>query len=283
MQTMDDKNSVWRVIAVITSLAVLVITLICVSLALPRWNLYQRMENGPDLSLAPSIVDDHNVPMNLVQQGYSHIGNKALYDVFLDAYYIDVYEVTNGRYKECVDDGKCQPPLTARSYTRDSYYDNPEFSNYPVVYVNWGQAQTYCKWRGGRLPTEAEWEKAARGDADTRPLPWGDDLTCEKTNYDQCFIGDTVEVGSYPGGVSPYGLHDMMGNVWEWVSDWYSKPYHVESPAINPTGPRGGTARVLRGTSFDEYTNMMHVHYRGYDVPLNATFEIGIRCVAETR
>lgn len=283
METLDDRKSAWRVALIIVSLAVLVVTLLCGSFFFTRWKQNQRRLNGPDPSLAPSIVDKRNVSMHLIPQGNFSMGNKTLRTVFLDAYYMDVYEVTNGMYKDCVDNGPCQPPLTERSLTRDAYYGNPEFSNYPVVYVNWDQAQTYCRWRGGRLPTEAEWEKAARGDAGARSLPWGEDLTCEKTNYDQCFVGDTTEVGSYPDGVSPYGIHDMMGNVWEWVADWYSTSYYLSSPALNPNGPKSGTARVLRGASFDEYTNMMRVSYRGYDVPLNATYEIGIRCVQEVR
>lgn len=149
------------------------------------------------------------------------------------------------RYERCVEANVCKPPRESRSYTRTAYYGNVEFDEYPVIYVDWNMAKTYCEWRGGRLPTEAEWEKAARGE-DGRTYPWGEGIDCDKANYQSSCIGDTTKVGSYLEGVSPYGVYDMAGNVWEWVTDWYDGNYYGASPSSNPQGPTFGQYRVLR-------------------------------------
>jgi serine/threonine-protein kinase len=136
------------------------------------------------------------------------------------AFWIHQTEVTNQAYARCVTAGVCDPPERSDSATRSQYYASSEFGNYPVIWVNWSDADRYCAWAGGRLPARIEWEKAARG-VDGRLFPWGDELPdSERANVDN-LLGDTQPVGAYPAGASPYGVLDMAGNVWEWVADWY--------------------------------------------------------------
>jgi formylglycine-generating enzyme required for sulfatase activity len=129
----------------------------------------------------------------------------------LDSFCMDVYEVTNALYAACVDAGNCTPPHSTRSSTRSNYYRKSVYMNYPVIYVDWSQAKTYCEWLGARLPTEAEWEKAARG-TDERTYPWGEVIDSSFANYNGA-VGDTTEVGKYEKGKSLYGMYDMAGNV----------------------------------------------------------------------
>jgi formylglycine-generating enzyme required for sulfatase activity len=176
------------------------------------------------------------------------------HQVYLEAYYIDKYEVTQGEYDECVQAGRCKENYKSAGLTGDRQ---------PVVGVTWDQAKAYCEWAGKRLPTEAEWEKAARG-TDGRMYPWGSQIvSCKLANYDLCktswvpsvtllagknysMMGKTWPVGSKPAGASPYGALDMAGNVREWVMAWPDDKHYSNSPNKNPTDPASPT-RMLRG------------------------------------
>ncbi|MBE7536703.1 MAG: SUMF1/EgtB/PvdO family nonheme iron enzyme [Anaerolineales bacterium] len=247
------------------------------------------------IPLPIQITDDKGVTMRLVPAGEFTMGSndgaddeKPPHEVYLDAYYMDVYEVTNTLYETCVTAGICSPPQSISSYTHDSYYGNSQYDDYPVINIDWNQANAYCEWRGDRLPTEAEWEKAARG-TDERTYPWGDEFSCRNGNFDDetqlddyvvpggpdCDgYADTSPVGSYESGKSPYGIYDLAGNVWEWVSDWYDAyPGNTISD-----DDYGSTYIVLRGGSGVNVVNGARSAYRGDGTPDYVDSGVGFRC-----
>jgi eukaryotic-like serine/threonine-protein kinase len=197
--------------------------------------------------------------------------------VTLDAFWIDTTEITNRLYALCVAAGACTPPDRYESQTRPSYYDNPEFAAYPVVYVSALQAEAYCAWAGARLPSEAEWEKAARG-TDGRVYPWGDPTPNSGLANLNRMVGDTTPAGSYPAGASPYGALDMAGNVKEWVADWYEADYYLQAPPVNPTGPADGSYQVLRGGSWFTSMNIARSTSRAGSLPTASSYDFGFRC-----
>lgn len=190
------------------------------------------------------------------------------HSVMLDAYWIDVYEVTNSDYEKCVQAGKC------RAAEKYKGFDDP---SKPVVGVSWFDAADYCAWVEKRLPTEAEWERAARGD-DGRFYPWGNTLDCLHANYRECALKSTTTVGSYPEGKSPYNLMDMAGNASEWVADWYDPNYYASSPIENPKGPETGKYRVVRGGSWLRYAYLMKSSDRAALSPHTRNNSTGFRC-----
>jgi formylglycine-generating enzyme required for sulfatase activity len=227
------------------------------------------------------LTDSKNVKMRLVPAGEFIMGNdlgesnqRPAHRVYLDAYYIDTYEVTNAAYRACVEAGKCLAP------TNSLRYSSPKYDQHPVVFITWSLAESFCEWRLARLPTEAEWEKAARG-TDARTYPWGEKIDHTYANYD-LNVGDTTVVGSYLPGVSPYGLYDMAGNVWEWVADWYGgnyyRSYSADGWISNPIGPRDESFRGLRGGAWDSKAYFVGSAYRSWYDPLYDTEKIGFRC-----
>ncbi len=198
---------------------------------------------------------------------------KPQHTVALDAYWMDRTEVTKVQYQKCVEAGTCRAPLCRGTTQGDR----------PVVCVSWKDAVSYCKWAGRRLPSEAEWEKAARGPligslAAGQKYPWGDDPPdCKRLNFGGC-IGNTTAVGSYPTGVSPYGVLDQAGNVSECVADWYGETYYASSPTQNPTGPGSGQYRVVRGGAWIYGQEYARVASRGKVEPGEWGDALGIRC-----
>lgn len=233
----------------------------------------------------PAMTDARGVEMILIPEGNFSMGSNSgddderpIHSIYLDAFYIDKFEVTNALYQDCVNAGVCKPPVQAGSYTRGSYYGNSQYDDFPVVYVDWNMANAYCTWRGASLPTEAQWEKAARG-TDERTYPWGRGADCQKANYQGCING-TTQAGSYESGQSPYGVYDMAGNVWEWVADWYSAEYYRSSPPSNPTGLDAGRARVLRGGSWNRDPYNLRTSNRVNYAPIYYNFDAGFRCAS---
>ena len=204
---------------------------------------------------------------------------RPVHEVTLDAFWIDRTEMTNAQYAACVADGACEPPAYNMSFKRTSYYDNAEYTNYPVVYVNWDKARDFCEWAGSRLPTEAEWEYAARG-PESMTYPWGNTPpSCSLLNYNNTCVGDTTEAGAYTDGASWVGALDMAGNVWEWVQDWYDPGYYGRSPAENPTGLDSGEYQVLRGGTWLSQDFSVRSAFRNDGSrPVGRGYFLGLRC-----
>lgn len=195
---------------------------------------------------------------------------KPPHEVFLDSFWIDRTEVTNEMYLQCMSDKVCTPPA------RSVFYKKPKYAHHPVIGISWVQAQEYCKWAERRLPTEAEWEKAARG-TDGRIYPWGNTPpTAELANFNHQF-NETVQVGTYENGASPYGVLDMAGNAWEWVADGYQPDFYAHSPEENPISDSPVNRRVLRGGNWDSNEDGLRVTNRFWAFPGRNDFD-GFRC-----
>jgi formylglycine-generating enzyme required for sulfatase activity len=244
---------------------------------------------SPTAMPTPTATLTMPLGMALIPAGSFKMGSdqdpdeRPVHTVNLVAFWIDVHEVTNIEYIECVKDKKCRAPSSKSSYSRPSYYDNEQFANYPVLYVSWSDADAYCKWRDARLPSEAEWEKAARGGLEGQPYPWGDDdPTCKLgaangVQFDECTVKDVLAIKSF--APNKYGLFDMAGNAWEWVNDNYTPSYNASSSGSNPPAPVSSDSKVVRGGAW----NTINFHLRaanriGYS-PVIRYPTIGFRCV----
>jgi formylglycine-generating enzyme required for sulfatase activity len=207
----------------------------------------------------------------------SDAGNRApMHAVYLDEFWIDRAEVTNTQFALCVAAGACAYHV---SFETNPRFIDPAYADHPVVYVRWQDAVDYCTWQGGRLPTEAEWEAAARGPFG-RTHPWGEeDPSPSLANVDG-YVNDTTPAGSHPAGASYYGVLDMGGNVREWVSDWYDPNYYWISPARNPQGPETGEKRVLRGSAWSDPAWRAVASTRYSHVPDSPGATRGFRCAA---
>jgi len=253
--------------------------------------------------LADMVVQMVFIPAGEFQMGSQEGENdeRPLHTVFLDDFYLDVYEVTNTQYAGFLNQMGNQEEGGV-TWLEDNSSDvhihqnggiwlaDEGYGNHPVTRVSWYGAQAYCQWRGARLPSEAEWEKAARG-MGSYIYPWGDvidetranfcDANCEyawaESDLDDGFAR-TAPVGSFPNGISPFGGYDMAGNVWEWVLDWYSEKYYNGSPTENPYGPDNGQYRVRRGGSWDNPTDSLRVTIRDGFYPTDRGNFLGFRC-----
>ena len=243
----------------------------------------------PIASLAPTMV--YKEQMVLIPAGSFVMGfeggdgdEKPSHSVILQEYYIDKFEVTNSQYRLCVSGNVCKPPSLFSSSTRSNYFNNPSYDNYPVIYVSWDDARTYCEWFGARLPTEAEWEKAARGGLDGKIYPWGDENpSCDRgaangANFGGCTSLDTIIVENF--GANGYGIYDMAGNVWEWVADWYESSYYNYTPSDNPLGPQSGITKVIRGGRWSSTVGGLRVAGRNNAYPSDSTEYGGFRCAS---
>jgi formylglycine-generating enzyme len=253
--------------------------------------------NTGQSQLPSSITGKDGAPMVLIPAGEFQMGSndinestKPVHTVYLDAFYIDQYEVTNMQYRKFID---------ATGHKAPTYWNDSKFNAYnqPVVGVTWDDANAYTKWGGKRLPTEAEWEKAARGGLVGKKYVWGDEWPPPKgagnfadESYGKVFkdpvINDyndgyiyTAPVGSF--GPNGYNLYDMVVNVWEWCDDWYDEKYYSKSPKQNPTGPSSGNKKVLRGGSWD-YDEMHTICVANRTTPGPPTdYDFGFRCVQD--
>ncbi len=228
-----------------------------------------------------------SVPCGCFDMG-DHLGliisdELPVHNVCISAFEMDVHEVTNAKYAECVDDGACTVPTNPGSYARTSYYGNPLYDDFPVIWVDWYKAADYCTWSGKRLPTEAEWEYGARGGLSGMQYAWGNTISGSNANYWQSgdpWDNETSEVGYY--AANGYGLHDVAGNVWEWVNDWYDRHYYeycVNHGIVNnPPGPASGTSRGMRGGSWYDPVGSLRVSDRSVNNPDGEENFVGFRC-----
>ncbi len=252
---------------------------------------FQMGSNIDQVHYARQLCRDHKgkVAISICQMS-AFTNEMPDHPVELDAFWIDRHEVTNQQYKLCVDEGSCTQPAELGSYTREVYYGSNEFGSYPVIWITQGQANEYCRWAAGRLPTEAEWEYAARG-PENLIFPWGNDFDPQRLNYcdADCPLGvidptysdgfpDTAPVVSFPNGVSWCGALNLAGNVREWVADGYH--YYSIDPQVNPFTPAAGANRIPRGGGWLDTPDDVRSANRGENTPDYTRHKVGFRCAS---
>lgn len=207
--------------------------------------------------------------------------------IYLDAFEVDCYEVTNAQYwefleyiKKTTDHSKCFKGEPSNKDHTPKFWDNEYYNvpNYPVARIDWYDAYAYAAWAGKRLPTEAEWEKAARG-SDGRSFPWGNEWDPARCNLS----GEPKPVGNVEAGKSVYGCYDMAGNVYEWCNDWYQDTYYAEAPSKNPKGPDTGARRAIRGGSRFAKPFQVRAHTRKSEQPELYNLALGFRCAKDVK
>ena len=234
--------------------------------------------------LPAELIGHDGASMALIPAGEFTMGSdkgdddeQPIHRVFLDSYYLDKFEVTNGQFAKFVEAIHSEPPWGfADQETPVVHADRP------VRWVNWMDAIGYCLWAGKRLPTEAEWEKAARG-TDSRVYPWGNDPpTPAHAVFGLKEGGETVSpIGNRDHGKSPYDVHDLAGNLYEWVTDWYDDTFYTKMPAVNPRGPAEGTAKVQRGGSYINTPYRLRSSFRTKGDPTEHEPNVGFRCAQD--
>ena len=231
--------------------------------------------------LPATIVGKDGAPMVLVPAGEFPMGSEQgdddeqpVHRVFLDSFYLDTFEVTNGQFAKFVAAIQSEPPWGFADQ------ETPVMrADHPVRWVNWLEATGYCLWAGKRLPTEAEWEKAARG-TDGRVYPWGNEPpTPVHAVFGLKEGADTVSpIGNRDKGRSPYGVHDLAGNLYEWVADWYDEAVYTTQLTINPRGPAAGATKVQRGGSYINSPYRLRASFRTKGDPTEHDPNVGFRC-----
>ena len=248
----------------------------------PNGNTPQKAATMPQPPA--EIVGKDGAPMVLIPAGEFTMGSdkgdddeQPIHKVFLDSFYIDKFEVTNGRFAKFVEAIQSEPPWGFAD--KETPVTRPD---QPVRWVNWMDAIGYCLWAGKRLPTEAEWEKAARG-PDARVYPWGNDApTPAHAVFGLKEGSDTVSaIGNRDKGKSPYGAHDLAGNLYEWTTDWYDEEFYSKNPAINPKGPAEGAAKVQRGGSYINGAYRLRSSFRTKGDPTEHDPNVGFRCAQD--
>lgn len=257
-------------------------------------SMAKRQAMAVSIEKVRSMLREWKVPMEssmtvMIPQGPFAMGinekgaqksEGPIHIVQVSAFLIDQYETTTAEYREFLQTSRRSPPIFWEQVLpgRDD--------RKPVIGLSWGDAKAYCEWAGKRLPTEAEWEKAARG-VDKRVFPWGADQPAKHlANYDQLptvnpYDGGVLPAGRFEAGKSPFGVYDMAGNAWEWVADWYDEQYYSKSPGDNPKGPVQGKKKVLRGGSW--LLGDLRTTARDSAHPEKATETFGVRCAKDAK